>query len=1368
MVAKRIFLSCVTNEFGSYRAVLADNLTESGAIEVEKQETFRARGEGTLIMLDDYTKSCDYVVHLVGSQTGAITSPADRKPLLERYGYDLLREKLGLTPEIVDELSYTQWEAWLAVLHGRKLFICTPNADARRDYQLIGEEALLQEERQSRHLKLLEMNGRYAEQSLRFSDHNSLCVGLLRSLRPHEGRVESDHVVPKGLLQFDENAAGFYLDLMPPPYYQIGNRAIPEIVQHWKQFFESESPVGSVGVLLGASGSGKSSLFRAGIGPLLYRTSSGRFIETIYIQATAKDFEKKLLATTRSHLNIESLEKHDRLDDFMQDYFALPSSQKRKLLIVIDQFEQWLLFWNKQPDAELVKTLKQNRGALVQYMLVVRDDFWSSVHKFMEVIGEELTPKNHRLLQLFDIEHAEKVLRLFGMAYQKVDATPTQQQTEFIQRAVAGLANENRNEVVCLRLSLFAFMMRSRPWNMSTWTEVGGVEGLGVKFLEDTIGRNSEARLAKHREGAKQVLRCLLPERGTEVKRQLSLAELQTQSGHAEKPSEFSELIRVLHNELRVITLSDGDLNLNNGTSELLTSDSNQYLQLAHDFLVTAVREWLSLTQKSTRSGRAMLLLESRSAAWHLDNKRAAALPSMREYCVIRWQTPKYAWTDNQRQMMRVAKRAFYAKLTATLAGTAAAILLVAAVTFKLRSDAAKDAVATLIGTPFGRIDDQLDSIGQYVYFAVPMLKEAAQEAKASTSKDSKEKRTKCELALLTQGYGDREFLKSMLFDPSSDLNCYQAIRRAFEANSVSNETELSSLIANEWDPAKYCRLLLAGDEQFQLSQARRDPRTCARMIASIPFQDLPLLREGLSPTTIAALRSELINVFQAESSDAVLKSGVVYVLAAGMPNDPLADKTRCCLVIAADSKKNFDLAIQSAVSQPSTLQLLKELMVARSRLRDRSFKGPERDEAQARLNEAWQETGFDSQFLSAHTDELDAASIVGLAILGEFDELWKLLRDERAYSLRSQVIHLIAELGVDRGKLIDRLLAEIAAGGAKYNEFEVAGLLLALGRKVEHLPENEKQRLVEGVASRLTNASSPYVISSAEWLLSQLDVPLAIAKHTPATPSSRWYVNQSGQRFAKVDTEHPSLKSLISLKNNPTQYRKIVVDAGWPVRPFWCSVYEVTVADWRNYIEACGRTLELPANRWKNAIYPTPPDNCPIGGVRRRDVLGYCNWLSEQEGLKPFYKPIENNDFSGNFRATHSSGYRVPFDYEWELASRGGCDLLRFYGSSEALISQYAYCNKPSETGLFAEVGRVMPNTLGLFDTLGNAMEWVHNPSAMKAQGNILGMQLKGGAYLIHPPNIDHHSFKERKEDKSSSELGDWVDGIRLVRWID
>ena len=55
----------------------------------------------------------------------------------------------------------------------------------------------------------------------------------------------------------------------------------------------------------------------------------------------------------------------------------------------------------------------------------------------------------------------------------------------FLKQAVSGLAQDGK--VICVRLALFAEMVKGKSWTPATLKEVGGTEGVGVTFLEETF-----------------------------------------------------------------------------------------------------------------------------------------------------------------------------------------------------------------------------------------------------------------------------------------------------------------------------------------------------------------------------------------------------------------------------------------------------------------------------------------------------------------------------------------------------------------------------------------------------------------------------------------------------------------------------------------------------------------------------------------------------------------------------------------------------------------------------------------------------------------------------------------------------------------
>jgi hypothetical protein len=125
-------LSAVSDEFADYREQLRHDLTRPN-VEVKIQEDFVDLGGVTLEKLDDYIKLYDAVVHLVGDMTGAAARERSAKAIRGRYSD--LPEKLPPLGEALAQgipISYTQWEAWLALYHGKVLLIAQADKAAPR------------------------------------------------------------------------------------------------------------------------------------------------------------------------------------------------------------------------------------------------------------------------------------------------------------------------------------------------------------------------------------------------------------------------------------------------------------------------------------------------------------------------------------------------------------------------------------------------------------------------------------------------------------------------------------------------------------------------------------------------------------------------------------------------------------------------------------------------------------------------------------------------------------------------------------------------------------------------------------------------------------------------------------------------------------------------------------------------------------------------------------------------------------------------------------------------------------------------------------------------------------------------------------
>jgi formylglycine-generating enzyme required for sulfatase activity len=519
-------------------------------------------------------------------------------------------------------------------------------------------------------------------------------------------------IVPKGLRAFDEHDADFFLELLPGPRNRDG---LPDSLRFWKTRIEETDAdkTFSVGLLYGPSGCGKSSLVRAGLLPRLAED-----VLTVHVEAAADQTEARLLNGLRKRCP-----ELPRGLNLIETIGALRQGRRpaaaRKVLIVLDQFEQWLHANRSRQDSELAMALRQCDGAHVQCLLIVRDDFWMAATRFLWELEVRLVEgHNSQAVDLFPVRHARRVLKLFGRALGALpagDQPADPEQTAFIDQAVEGLAEDA--QVVSVRLALFADMLKNRPWTAATLKSMGGPAGVGVKFLEETFSSpRAPPQHRMHQMGARATLQALLPESGSNIKGHLrSYAELLQASGYAGREREFDDLIRLLDSGVRLITPIDPEGMATGQTDEGAPIKADEtspadsagsslspvtatvrHYQLTHDYFVPPLREWLARKQKETAQGRAQLQLAETAAAWNArpDNR---LLPSLLEFSRIRLFTDNRCWTAAERRMMVQAARRHALRVAGGLVVLVAAALLMRHVISTKRADSLREQLATTI-----------------------------------------------------------------------------------------------------------------------------------------------------------------------------------------------------------------------------------------------------------------------------------------------------------------------------------------------------------------------------------------------------------------------------------------------------------------------------------------------------------------------------------------------------------------------------------------------------------------------------------------------------------------------------------------------
>jgi serine/threonine protein kinase/formylglycine-generating enzyme required for sulfatase activity len=1104
-------------------------------------------------------------------------------------------------------------------------------------------------------------------------------------------------IVPKGLQSFDAGDADFFLELLPGPRDRDG---LPDSIRFWKNRIEQTDPDHTfpVGLIYGPSGCGKSSLVKAGLLPRL-----ANHVLAVYVEAAAGATEARLLKGLRKHC--PGLPADLGLADTLA---ALRLGQGipagRKVLIVLDQFEQWLHSQREEENTELVQALRQCDGGRVQALVLVRDDFWMAATRFMRELEVRLVEANNSAaVDLFDLRHARKLLAVFGRAF---GALPEEagalgpEQAAFLDQAVAGLAQEGK--VVSVRLALFAEMVKGRPWIPATLREVGGARGVGAAFLEETFSaRTAPPERRLHQQAARQVLKALLPEQGTDIKgNRRSHRELLEASGYGRRPREFEELLAILDREVRLVTPTEGeDVGQDsNPVRTGLESCPTGYYQLTHDYLVPSLRDWLTRKQRETRRGRAELRLAERAALWTAKPENRH-LPAAWEWLNIRLSTRKKDWTPPQRKMMRKAgRRLALAGLVLALVATAltvAGFAIRGRVVEHNRATYAEGLVNQLLNADTAQVPAIIDQLQAYRQWTDPLLRKAYDEA----DRAGKPRRMMhASLALLPVDSRQGEYLYQRLLDAKpSEVG---VLRDALRGHQDAWVRKLWKVVQRPPPGREHQRLRAAA------ALAAYDPESKRWAKISGPVvQQLVAVNPVYLGTWMAALRpvkAQLVPPLARVFRDRAEGHAAERSLAATVLADYLARRPEALadLLMDADAKQFAVLFPKvEAAGARARARLEKELARAKART------APEADKE--------------------NLAKRQATADVALLRLGRPARVWSLLRHRPDPRARSYLIHRLRPYGSKPQDLIKRL-------GEEKDVSVRRALLLALGEfRRDRLPRARRQRLLGLVWHWYRQDPDPGVHGAAEWLLRQWGQQGRLRKFADqwvkdrprrrqreeqirqelardkAKARPRWYVNGQGQTMVVIP--EPGVFRMGSPRKEAgreggSKGRVERLHLQRIGRSFAIAAKEVTVAQFRKFRRS------HPYNK-QNARTA----DCPVNMVSWYEAAAYCNWLSRKEGLEECYEPNAQGKYAEGMKPKANflqlTGYRLPTEAEWEYACRAGAQTSRYFGETEELLGAYAWYTTNSRNRWMRAVGSLKPNDLGLFDMLGNALEWCQDP---------------------------------------------------------
>lgn len=223
--------------------------------------------------------------------------------------------------------------------------------------------------------------------------------------------------------------------------------------------------------------------------------------------------------------------------------------------------------------------------------------------------------------------------------------------------------------------------------------------------------------------------------------------------------------------------------------------------------------------------------------------------------------------------------------------------------------------------------------------------------------------------------------------------------------------------------------------------------------------------------------------------------------------------------------------------------------------------------------------------------------------------------------------------------------------------------------------------------------------------------LPAASAKGTPQSGELE-NVRRIRERIASNHAHEATEAYSVTIPNTTISYSMAAVPAGRftmgstaqpdeqpphqvTIDAFWMQAHEVTWDEYRLFMFQKQAGEVVTKDEMVDAVSrPTRPyvemsfgmgiNGYPAISMTQHAANKYAEWLSAK---------------TGEF-------YRLPTEAEWEYACRAGTTTPYYFGSDPSQLKDYAWYSADSD-GKYQKVATKKPNAWGLYDMLGNVMEW-------------------------------------------------------------
>ena len=326
-------------------------------------------------------------------------------------------------------------------------------------------------------------------------------------------------------------------------------------------------------------------------------------------------------------------------------------------------------------------------------------------------------------------------------------------------------------------------------------------------------------------------------------------------------------------------------------------------------------------------------------------------------------------------------------------------------------------------------------------------------------------------------------------------------------------------------------------------------------------------------------------------------------------------------------------------------------------------------------------------------------------------------------------------------GLVIGSLLALLAAGGGGYWWFlhnqGTASATNAAAPAIEIEADDTDKVADASIDNASVTAASKAPLAAAP------PAPQVPAATAPAAPSTRGQFRDGlrgggqGPLMSWVPSGSFTMGNPLALTADERPEHAVTL------KSFAIGVYEITVGEYRKFAQATGTKLPK--------LGPLADQNeVPITFVSWNHALAYAKWLSQQTGKE----------------------YSLPSEAQWEYAARAGSNTPYWWGRGVGRGNAHCFaCDTGFDPRQPTAVGRFKPNAFGLYDTAGNAQEWVYDcfhssyegaptDGSVFEGGDCTVRVLRGGGYGSGPDRMTNSA-----RDKLRVERGNDQSGLRVVR---